>query len=96
MGDRATEIGKTVPVGITRDGANGAEEYEQFAGSIIHFTQDEPGMAVIACSDGIERTYPWDERALSPAPPGEYRLRSTGEIIKNPDWLMQWTVRKEH
>ena len=96
MSSRAEEVGKTILIGITRQSATGDVEHEQFAGRIIGFSEDEYRLAIIACTDGVERTYPWDHRALSPAQPGEYRLRSTGEIIENPDWLMQWTIRNEN
>ncbi len=37
---------------------------------------------------------PPDLSSTQPAPPGEYRLRSTGEIVINPDFLTTWTVNK--
>jgi hypothetical protein len=33
-------------------------------------------------------------RAFQPAPPGEYRLKSTGEIVVDPDLLSTWTIRR--
>jgi hypothetical protein len=40
-----------------------------------------------------EFTLPPALDAFEPAPPGEYRLRSTGEVVVNPDLLATWTVR---
>jgi len=36
---------------------------------------------------------PPDTRSFKRAPEGEYRLRSTGEIINDPDYTSGWTVR---
>jgi len=35
---------------------------------------------------------PPEPEAYEPAPPGEYRLRSTGEVVVDPDYLTTWTV----
>jgi hypothetical protein len=35
---------------------------------------------------------PPDLRGWKPAPPGEYRLKSTGEVVVDPDYLAAWTV----
>ncbi len=34
--------------------------------------------------------------AFRPANPGEYRLRSTGEIIKDPDVLTAWSITEPY
>jgi len=34
---------------------------------------------------------PPDLSSTKPAPPGEYRLNSTGEIVTDPDFLTTWT-----
>ncbi|HEV2489437.1 MAG TPA: hypothetical protein VGT03_06495 [Candidatus Acidoferrales bacterium] len=48
----------------------------------------------IKLNDGSEFTLPPDLRVLEPAPPGEYRLRSTGEVIVDPDYLCSYTVTR--
>jgi hypothetical protein len=35
---------------------------------------------------------PPDIRAFQDAQPGEYRLRSTGEIVVDPDFITNWTI----
>jgi hypothetical protein len=35
---------------------------------------------------------PPDLRAFRPAAPGEYKLRSTGEVVTDPDVLATWTI----
>ncbi|NOT01150.1 MAG: hypothetical protein HOP29_11035 [Phycisphaerales bacterium] len=37
---------------------------------------------------------PPDLRSLQEATPGEYRLRSTGEVVVDPDFLCTWVVNK--
>ena len=43
---------------------------------------------------GEEWNMPPDLRAISKAGPGEYRLRSTGEVVTNPDFLANWEITK--
>jgi hypothetical protein len=37
---------------------------------------------------------PLDLEALRPAPPGSYTLRSSGEVVVDPDLLSAWTVHR--
>jgi hypothetical protein len=85
-------VGAVVLVGLTRRTFFGLKQ-EQFHGVVL----------AASASDGITlrlegkrkgETYqlPPDLRALHPASPGEYRLRSTGEVISNPDYVTSWTV----
>jgi len=37
-------------------------------------------------------TIPNDDRAIIEAKPGDYRERQSGKVIKNPDYISQWTV----
>ena len=89
----ASELpGTKVLVGITRKHVSGEITQEQFAGSAQIEERDDYCLVNIDCTDGEVRSYPFDARALARAAPGEYRLRSTGEVVKNPDFLMTWTV----
>jgi hypothetical protein len=42
--------------------------------------------------NGEEFSLPPDLRSLQPATPGEYKLRSTGEVLTNPGFLSHWTI----
>lgn len=66
-------------------------EQKQFHGTVIR--ADEKGI-LIRKSDGEETMLPPDLRSTKAAPPGEYRERSTGEIVENPDFLSTWNVVK--
>jgi hypothetical protein len=37
---------------------------------------------------------PPDTTVFEPAEPGDYRLKTTGEIVSNPDALATWTVSR--
>jgi hypothetical protein len=85
-------LGARVLVGLTvleHDGS--LLEREQFC-----------GVVEIASAEGVLLRLPnGDTRSLPPAPEafhkaeaGEYRLRSTGEVVVDPDWLRTWTLRR--
>ena len=46
-------------------------------------------------ADGSVYWLPPDTQSTYPAPPGSYRLRSTGEIVENPDYLSTWNRTRE-
>jgi hypothetical protein len=90
-------IGKTVLVGITCVASDGATvtSQSQYYGKIIAAERNK-GIS-IACEgqwSGQTELLPPDLRAFEPANPGEYRLRSTGEVVKDPDILSTWTVNE--
>jgi len=86
-------VGKTVLIGLTHEDKNGEIiEQEQFWGTITKV--DESRGIIISKPTGEEFSLPPALHAFSVAPPGEYKLRSTGEIVVNPDLLSTWTVTK--
>ena len=84
--------GATILVGITRLHADGSCSQEQFAGRATLKHRQDFSLVELQCTDGEQRSYPFDALSLQRAPEGEYRLRSTGEMIENPDFLMTWEV----
>lgn len=89
-------IGKRVLVGITdlaRDGSILGER--QFYGDAIRADR-QAGIALRlgGARAGEEIMLPPDTRAFHPAAPGEYRLRDTGEVVRNPDFLTTWSIRE--
>jgi hypothetical protein len=88
--DLAEMLGKSVLVGITYVGAgNDPGRSVQFAGLV---TAVHPLVTIDIGSDE-PFTLPPDPEAFEAAPPGEYRLRSTGEVVVDPDFITSWTVR---
>lgn len=66
-------------------------EQKQYHGTVVR--ADGKGI-VIRKSNGEETTLPPDLSSTKIAPPGEYRERSTGEIVENPDFISTWNVVK--
>ena len=88
---------KVVLVGITYVAPDGdtVEGQLQYFGKVV--SASAKGGVEIACEGsalGELRRLPPDTRAYQPADPGEYRLRSTGEVVVNPDFLSTWTIYK--
>ena len=84
--------GAKVLIGVTREHLSGEVSQDQFVGVAQISDEESYCLISITCDDGEVREYPFDARTLAKAPPGEYRLRSTGQVVKNPDYLMTWIV----
>ena len=83
-------VGKVVLVGITYYTHDRQFiEQKQYHGTVIR--ADDAGI-IVQKPDGEEAWMPPDLRSTKPAPPGEYRERSTGEIVVNPDFFTTWKV----
>lgn len=83
-------IGKVLLVGITYNDKDGnVKERKQFWGTV---TVADKSKILIEQKNGEILSLPSDLRAIEPAPEGEYRLHSTGEVVVNPDFLSTWTV----
>jgi len=84
--------GKLILVGITYKDAEGAVvESVQFFGRVVK-AERARGITLALEGGRSGETYvlPPDMRSLERARPGEYRLRSTGEIVIDPDFLITW------
>ena len=87
-GDGSEYVGKRLLIGISHRTHDGhLIRQEQFHGLIVEAGQAE---IVIERADTGERVSLPPE--LDAAGPGEYRLRSTGEVVVNPDYLAKWTI----
>ena len=85
-------LGTHVLVGITRiDHAGRVVEQSQFHGTVVRATVADG--VVIVNAAGKELTLPPDSRAFEPAEPGEYCLRSSDEVVVDPDYLSRWVIR---
>lgn len=90
-------IGKHALVGLTYLNADGTlRKQVQVHGRIT--AVDETQVTLRLHGSDEEFTLPpsrepgSDVEAFEPAPPAEYRLRSTGEVVVNPDLLAWWTI----
>jgi hypothetical protein len=83
--------GKTVLVGITRLSPTGeARAQEQFAGRLAEIDPDN-GLLLDVGAEELHWLPP-DMGPWEVAAPGEYRLRSTGETVVDPDYLCTWVL----
>ena len=88
-------LGKTVLIGITRLAPDGVtvRRQEQYFGVVVAVDQKN-GVTIErrGAHAGELMTLPPDLSLFKSAPPGEYRLRSTGEVVTDPDFLSEWTL----
>jgi hypothetical protein len=86
-------VGKYVLVGITYvDAADRPVEQRQFHG-VIESANERDGFA-IRVDDRTVEWLPPHVAAFENAAAGEYRLRSTGEVVTDPDLLSTWIVQR--
>ena len=85
-------VGKRVLIGLTYESQEGELLGQRQVHGRVTAVDEHRGIAVEV--SGADRVFwlPPDPRALHEAPPGEYRLRSTGEVVVDPDLLTTWTV----
>jgi hypothetical protein len=87
-------IGSTVIVGMTYLRPDGElDRQEQMFGMVV---EADPKMGILIEFEGsrIGTSYrlPPQTSVFTSAPPGTYRLRSTGEVVVDPDYTCAWTV----
>lgn len=84
--------GKHILVGLTyKNGDGSIREKIQFDGHVVRITETD-GILIYRRDTRTEFALPPDLSSIRPAAPGEYRLRSTGEVVKDPDLLTSWTI----
>lgn len=85
------KIGKLILIGIRYYNSNNEllEQY-QTSGIIESITDKEIKIKRENYKELF--TIPNDDRAIIEAKPGDYRERQSGKVIKNPDYISQWTV----
>jgi hypothetical protein len=90
--DQDNVVGCTVLIGLTNYDAKGNFlGQEQMFGTIKSATEN--GIEV-ALDNGGQYFLPPDLAALETAPPGEYRLRQTGKVVQDPDYICTYEVTK--
>ncbi len=85
-------IGKVLLVGITyHTHDNEFIEQKQLYGTV---TRADKNVICIKQKDGTKFTLPPDLSSAKRAKKGKYKLRSSGEIVINPDFLATWNLIK--
>lgn len=81
-------VGKTILVGMSYCNSNEELiEQKQFYGTIVEASKTH---IRFEGADGNTFALPPDLSAIKRARAGEYKLRSTGEVVVNPDFLTTW------
>ncbi|MCF8506840.1 MAG: hypothetical protein K9G59_18175 [Caulobacter sp.] len=86
--------GKYVIVGLTRLGPNGERErVEQKHGVVVTADRDQ-GIGIELQGAGLGEVYwmPPQTSTLQRAKPGSYRLKESGDVVENPDYIVTWLV----
>jgi hypothetical protein len=84
-------LGTDVLAGVTMvDHAGRVTERLQFHGRVVEASLED-GVTLVDDA-GDEHWLPFDRAAYEPAEPGEYELRSTGQVVVDPTWLTKWIV----
>lgn len=84
--------GKVFLVGLTFIDQEGkVTEVYQTHGTVAKLTVD--GFFKIRRKDDSIFTIPYNKDTIKAAKEGEYREKTTGEIIKNPDFIMSWEIK---
>lgn len=85
-------IGKVVLVGVTRrDRAEKIVGIEQYFGKVLRINLHE-GLVISRGDTGEEMSLPPLLERYEEAKKGEYRLKATGLVVKDPDYLATWTL----
>ncbi len=85
-------IGKTILIGLTYYTAdNEFIEQKQYWGTV---TESNQKGILVKLNDGEIFGLPPDLSSTKIAPPGEYRLRFTGEVVVDPDYLTTWNINR--
>ena len=92
MNDTNRFLGKHLLVGLTYQDHQGDIKSKQQIHGIITRINESEGIVIEQLNGEGEFTLPPDLDSLSEASPGEYHLRSTGEVVVDPDFLAQWTI----
>jgi hypothetical protein len=87
-------VGAVVLVGLTYlNGDLALDRQEQFYGQVESVDRNSGIRLNLSGRRGGE-TYdlPPHLEAFEPAPRGQYRLRSTGDVVTDPDLICSWTI----
>ena len=88
-------IGQYILVGLTyrNKATDEVESYIQKHGKVIA-VDERLGIVMRNPNTGEEYTLPPDTSRFEKANPGTYRLKNTGEVVIDPDYLAYWIVYK--
>jgi hypothetical protein len=83
-------VGRTLLVGITERQHDGTLIRRRQVFGTVTVAERGRGICVRVHADNSEFWLPPDTRGISRAEPGDYRNRTTGEVVSNPDYTASW------
>jgi hypothetical protein len=90
--------GQLVLVGLAYFEVDAEEPFEQqqLFGRVVSADEREGILLSLEGQrTGEQFNLPPDTRSFREADPGEYRLRSTGEVVVNPDFTVTFSIRRQ-
>ena len=87
-------VGKLVLVGVTYENRRGETiRHEQMFGRVVSADAHSGiTLELEGTRKGEQKRFPPTTEVYQEAPKGEYRLKSTGEIVIDPDYTATWTT----
>ena len=83
-------LGKVMLIGLSYFNQNNElVRQAQYWGTVVEANETR---IAVRRENGKLFTLPPDLESTHPAPEGEYRLNSTGEVVVNPDFLSTWSI----
>ena len=89
-------VGKYILVGVTvQDKRGELKRHEQFHGTVVSADAVEGiCLSLKGSRAGETKWLPPATHVYFSAPKGEYRLKSTGEVVVDPDFTSQWILEQ--
>ncbi|MCO8251911.1 hypothetical protein [Comamonas thiooxydans] len=90
--------GQLVLVGLAYFDVGAEEPFEQqqLLGRVVHADERKGILLSLEGQRAGEQFHlPPDTRSFRKAEPGEYRLRTTGEVVVNPDFTVTFSIQKQ-
>jgi hypothetical protein len=88
--------GTRLLVGLTYFDENGELERQAQVCGRVESAESRTGIALVleGTRAGQPCTLPPDTRSITPAAPGQYHLRSSGEVVDDPDFTVTFAVNR--
>lgn len=89
--------GKSILIAVSVIDGKGKIESRQQMHGLVKSVSETDGIVILlnGSFSGQQWQMPPDTSCIKVAEPGEYNLKATGEVIKNPDFLCSWEVHRK-
>ncbi|VAX00342.1 hypothetical protein MNBD_GAMMA22-119 [hydrothermal vent metagenome] len=89
-------LGKSILIAVNVIDSNGEIESQQQMHGLIKSVSATEGILILLNGSFLGKQWqmPPDTSSIKIAEAGEYNLKATGEVIKNPDYICSWQVHR--